>query len=122
MSRWSAPCSTPASSPRSRATAVASGAGRRNEVLRVLADDLLPKEVLARRTKAVFNNSYMTDHTHRFARRWSGAGIDHDLVDADTLRDAWLAEWPIPATAALLQAAWLGDPDLVPVATPASGG
>ena len=83
------------------------GAGDRTTVLRALASDLLPDEVLSRTTKATFNTCYMTTYTRAFATGWTGAGVDEALVDCSELQRAWLAERPIPATAALLQTAWL---------------
>jgi hypothetical protein len=83
------------------------GRGDRTAVLRSLVPDLLPDEVLARTTKATFNTAYMGRHTRAFAEAWTGDGVDHELVDADELRRAWLLERPMPPTAALLQAAWL---------------
>jgi hypothetical protein len=83
------------------------GAGSRTTVLRALAADLLPDAVLSRTTKATFNTCYMTTYTREFARTWTGAGVDDALVDCAELQRTWVAERPIPATAALLQTAWL---------------
>jgi hypothetical protein len=49
----------------------------------------------------------MTTHTRDFASAWTGTGLDDQLVDCGELQRAWLADRPIPATAALLQTAWL---------------
>jgi asparagine synthase (glutamine-hydrolysing) len=83
--------------------------GRRDRtaVLGALAADLLPDAVLSRTTKATFNSCYIASYSRRFAVSWSGDGVDTELVDTEQLRRAWLAERPIPATATLLQAAWL---------------
>jgi asparagine synthase (glutamine-hydrolysing) len=83
------------------------GVGSRTAVLRELASDLLPDEVLSRQSKATFNTCYMTTHTRDFASAWTGTGLDDQLVDCGELQRAWLADRPIPATAALLQTAWL---------------
>jgi Asparagine synthase len=85
------------------------GPGDRTAVLRGLVPDLLPDEVLARSTKAVFTNCYMTDPTRAFAAEWDGEGVDVDLVDADELRRCWLGEHQHALTAALLQQAWLAS-------------
>jgi asparagine synthase (glutamine-hydrolysing) len=85
------------------------GAGDRTAVLRRLVPDLLPDVVLARTSKAAFNRCYMASHTREFARSWDGAGVDTALVDPVELRRAWLAEWPVPVTGALLQQAWLAS-------------
>jgi asparagine synthase (glutamine-hydrolysing) len=87
------------------------GAGDRTAVLRALVPDLLPDEVLARTSKAVFTRCYMGRHTREFAEHWTGAGVDHDLVDVDGLRRSWLASRPAAPTAALLQQAWLATID-----------
>ena len=50
-------CSTPTSSTRWPATAACSGRGDRTAVLRALAPDLLPDEVLARTSKATFTGA-----------------------------------------------------------------
>jgi asparagine synthase (glutamine-hydrolysing) len=85
------------------------GPGDRTAVLRSLVSDLLPDEVLTRTSKARFNTCYMARHTQELARSWNGEGVDPGLVDVDELRRVWLSEWPAPATAALLQAAWLAS-------------
>jgi asparagine synthase (glutamine-hydrolysing) len=82
------------------------GRGGRTIVLRRLVPDLLPDEVLSRSGKARFNTCYMAGHTREFAEEWDGSGVDHDLVDAEALQRAWLAEWPSALTAPLLQQAW----------------
>jgi asparagine synthase (glutamine-hydrolysing) len=83
------------------------GPGDRTAVLRALLADLLPDEVLTRTSKAFFTRCYMARHTREFAARWTGEGVDHELVDAEELRRVWLSETPSPPTAALLQTAWL---------------
>jgi asparagine synthase (glutamine-hydrolysing) len=87
----------------------------RQELLRLLFQDLLPDQVLSRRSKATFSGVFWNRHTRAFAREWSGAGLDPSLVDPELLRSTW--EWEptgphaIPAnsfqSAAPLQAAWL---------------
>lgn len=83
------------------------GPGDRTAVLRELASDLLPDVVLARLGKASFNNAYMGRYSVDFARRWSGDGLDAQLVDVAELRAEWLGSKPSAPTAALLQQAWL---------------
>lgn len=85
------------------------GRGNRTDVLAWLASDLLPEAVLARRSKATFNEAYLGRHTVEFAERWSGRGLDGDLVDAERLRTHWRSEDPAGLTAPLLQQAWLHD-------------
>ena len=81
----------------------------RTDVLRRVGADLLPDHVLSRTSKATFTTCYMASHTRAFAEGWTGVGVDPELVDAEQLRAAWLAEQPTPPTAALLQAAWVAS-------------
>lgn len=83
------------------------GRGDRTTVLRWLVGDLLPDAVLSRTSKALFNDTFLTDHTREFARRWSGAGVDPELVDVGVLRERWMSEDFEGLAASLLQAAWL---------------
>jgi asparagine synthase (glutamine-hydrolysing) len=82
------------------------GLGRREQLLRLLAGDALPPELIARRTKAHFHYAYFRDASRAFARRWDGTGLDPELVDAEELRRAWLGRWPRGSSALALQAAW----------------
>ncbi len=95
-------------------TAVAHAAGfwgwtGRTATMRALFGDLLPREVLERRTKATFTNAVFTVHTREFARQWNGEGVDPELVDPEVLRDNWLSDFPHAPTMALLQQAWLAS-------------
>jgi asparagine synthase (glutamine-hydrolysing) len=83
------------------------GPGDRTATLQQLAGDLLPPQVLSRRTKAVFNRAYISNYSLRFAESWSGEGVDLELVDPDGLRRTWLDQPPHWMSAALLQQAWL---------------
>lgn len=85
------------------------GIGDRTEVMRFLFSDLLPDAVLARTTKAAFNETRWRSGEREFARTWSGAGIDHDLVDAELLRAEWLSERPHPLASYAIQGAWLAE-------------
>ncbi|MGH3903816.1 MAG: asparagine synthase-related protein [Pseudonocardiaceae bacterium] len=92
--------------------AVAAAAGfwgwtGRTTTMRYLFDDLLPRAVLERGSKAVFNNAVFTEHTREFARRWNGDGVNPDLVDPEALRENWLSASPHAPSMALLQQAWL---------------
>lgn len=94
--------------------AVAAAAGfwgwtGRTTTMRYLFDDLLPRAVLERRTKAVFNNAVFTEHTREFARLWDGGGVDPKLVDPEALRDNWLSDFPHAPSMALLHQAWLAS-------------
>jgi asparagine synthase (glutamine-hydrolysing) len=79
----------------------------RTATMRALFGDLLPREVLERRTKALFANAVFTRHTREFARTWNGSGVDTDLVDPEALRDNWLSPTPHAPSMTLLQQAWL---------------
>ncbi|WP_307849488.1 asparagine synthase-related protein [Qaidamihabitans albus] len=82
--------------------------GRTATMVRLFAD-LLPRAVLERRTKAVFTDAVFTEHTREFARRWTGSGVDPELVDPEVLRDNWLSASPHAPSMNLLQQAWLAD-------------
>ena len=78
--------------------------------MRALFADLLPDEVLARRTKAEFSEPMFGPLTRRFANDWDGhAGLDGRLLDADALRRVWSAPHPHALSATALQAAWLAS-------------
>jgi hypothetical protein len=79
----------------------------RAATMRGLFGDLLPREVLERRTKALFANAVFVRYTKEFARTWNGSGVDTDLVDPDALREIWLSEDPHAPSMTLLQQAWL---------------
>lgn len=83
------------------------GSGTRTDVLRILADTLLPPPLAARTGKAVFNRAYLGHTSREFARSWSGLGIDTNLVDAEGLRATWLEESAHWMSALLIQQAWL---------------
>lgn len=85
------------------------GLGGRQELLRLLAGDDLPREVLARQSKAHFHYAYFRGPSRAFARRWDGTGLDPKLVDPEPLRQAWLGRWPRGSSALALQAAWLAS-------------
>jgi hypothetical protein len=79
----------------------------RTATMRALFGDLLPREVLERRTKALFANAVFTRYTREFARTWNGTGVDTNLVDPEALRDTWLSTDPHAPSMSLLQQAWL---------------
>ena len=69
--------------------------------------DLLPDDVLARRSKAGFDAVFFNRHSRAFARSWDGSGVPAELVDAEALREHWLGEAPTAQTFTLLQWLWL---------------
>lgn len=86
------------------------GHGDRTATLRRLAADLLPDQVLTRRTKGNFTIAYLGAPTRSFVREWDGTGLDDNIVDVDRLRELWLGDSPPAPTASLVQAAWLACP------------
>ena len=74
-----------------------------------LFDDLLPADVLARPTKAHFNEAMWTDSARRFAHDWDGSGVPEECVDTDALRRHWQLAEPSAHSFTLLQAAWIAQ-------------
>ncbi|UFU02401.1 asparagine synthase C-terminal domain-containing protein [Ruania suaedae] len=79
----------------------------RTSLFRRLGSDLLPDEVLARRSKAAFNSSRWGERERAFAREFQPGGFDPDFVDEERLRAEWLSPRPHPASFFLAQMAWL---------------
>jgi asparagine synthase (glutamine-hydrolysing) len=69
--------------------------------------DVLPPDVLARRSKASFDSVFFNRHSRAFARTWDGTGAPAGLVDVEALRTHWLGAAPAAQTFTLLQALWL---------------
>ncbi|MDF1603438.1 asparagine synthase-related protein [Nocardioides sp. YIM 152315] len=90
------------------------GFNGRTSVMRALFSDVLPAALIARPTKAAFNLANRGEATTEFARGWDGSGVDHDLVDAERLREVWLSDRPTMASGLLLQQAWLASEGLLP--------
>jgi asparagine synthetase B (glutamine-hydrolysing) len=88
------------------------GFADRTEGMQALFGDLLPPEVLARRSKAGFDAVFFNRHSRAFARAWDGSGLPDGLVDAEALRAHWLGEAPTAQTFTLLQALWLARDDV----------
>lgn len=77
-----------------------------------LFGELLPPEIITRRSKAHFDQTFSNRFSREFITDWGGAGLDESLVDVEALRSAW-SEPPTPsATGLLLQTAWLASQDL----------
>jgi asparagine synthetase B (glutamine-hydrolysing) len=89
------------------ASATRLGPVSRTAAMRSLFAGLLPDDVLARSSKAVFNGAAMHRHARAFAESWDGSGVDHDLVDPERLRAEWLSEVPHAGSLALLQRAYV---------------
>lgn len=87
----------------------AAGPADRSSALGALFGDVLPEAVLSRRSKAFFDDAFISDHTRAFVRGWTGAGVDPSLVDLERLGEVWRADHPDPRSILLLQAAWLAS-------------
>jgi asparagine synthase (glutamine-hydrolysing) len=85
------------------------GFGDRSGALRAVFGDVLPRELIERRSKAEFGRAIWRGRALEFASRWDGSGVDPDLVDADRLRAAWAADNPAFGSATLLHGAWLAS-------------
>jgi asparagine synthase (glutamine-hydrolysing) len=111
----------------------------RAEALRAILGDLLPDDIIGRRTKATFDGAFWTRHAREFALSLSPEDLDSELVDGPAAIEYWRSEAgdpyaPVPS-ATLLQSIWLqrrapspvddgeqrvdGLADGVPVARPA---
>lgn len=91
-----------------------SGIGSRTEAMVRFFGDLLPPELLQRRTKAHFTRSVAAESTRAFVAQWDGSGVDTDLVDPDVLREVWSRDEPDFRSGMLLQQAalatgWMPD-------------
>ena len=85
------------------------GFGGRARTMQAIAGGVLPDELLDRQTKASFDAAYFGSASRRFAERWSGGGVDAELVDPEALRREWLEPVPDFRSALPLQLAWLHD-------------
>src|SRR4051794_29602958 len=91
------------------AAAPRAGFARRSEALSAAAGHLLPRDLVARRTKASFDGMFFHDHSRALAREWRGGGVPVDLVDEPALRDHWLAGAADPHSLTLMQSVWLAS-------------
>jgi asparagine synthase (glutamine-hydrolysing) len=105
--------------------AVGRAAGRgfagRTAAMRALFADLLPDELLARHTKASFDEVFFGSDSAAFARSWRGTGVPTDVVDVAALREHWDTGAPRPQTLTLLQSAWLAESAREGIDEPARG-
>lgn len=81
----------------------------REAAMRSVFSSVLPREVLARRSKARFNRVVFGEDSRAFVSRWTGDGVPADLVDPVALRRFWQAPVPHALSFALLQGAWLAS-------------
>ena len=89
------------------AVAARGGFADRTTGMRALFGDLLPDDVLARRSKASFDPVFFNRHSQAFARNWDGTGAPTGLVDGEALGAHWRGGTPAAQTFTLLQALWL---------------
>ena len=85
------------------------GFGSAQQLMTELFGDLLPEQLVHRRTKGVFTDPLWTPTARSFASQWSGEGVDPQLVDAAALRQHWLGDARNLLSTTLLQQAWLHD-------------
>lgn len=81
----------------------------RGEAMRELFDDLLPRELHSRSTKAQFDGAFWAEYSRQLVARWQGEGVDPDLVDVEILKDVWTSPSPDARSFTLLQAVWLAQ-------------
>lgn len=98
----------------------ARGWGGRSAVMHAIAANVLPDAILNRRDKATFNAVFFGEASRRFAREWTGGGVDEAVVDPEALREEWLADKPDTRAALPLQVAWLHDQGVRPDGTSTS--
>jgi asparagine synthase (glutamine-hydrolysing) len=79
----------------------------RGAAMRELFSDLLPPEILTRRSKSHFGGAFWSTHSRRLVETWDGEGADPAIVDNDALRAEWAKPKPDGRTFLLLQAAAL---------------
>jgi asparagine synthase (glutamine-hydrolysing) len=87
----------------------APGPASRTHAMRQLAGDLLPAEILERRTKGWYGDTWVAEPARAFARRFAGTGLDPALVDPAVLARTWRDDAGIVASASLLQSLWLAS-------------
>ncbi|HVF53263.1 MAG TPA: asparagine synthase-related protein [Actinomycetota bacterium] len=85
------------------------GMGTRSQVMVNVFSGWLPEEVLNRSDKGQFGEVFWGPRCRSFVRRWSGAGVDAEMVDPIALANVWAQPQPDARTYQLLQAAWLAS-------------
>lgn len=79
------------------------GVADRTHAFRIIAGDLLPEEVLVRKTKAEFTDAFWRPSSRALAGAWEGTGLDERIVSPDALIARWRSPVPPFASALLLQ-------------------
>jgi asparagine synthase (glutamine-hydrolysing) len=85
------------------------GIGDRDAATEMLFGDLLPSDVVHRRSKAILDGPFWNRYSRDFALHWNGGGVDATIVDHAALGREWLAPSPHACASTLLQAAWLSS-------------
>jgi len=85
------------------------GTGSRARGFESVVGDLLPHEVIWRRSKASFAAAFWTGRARAFVERWDGRGVDHENVDVDLLQAEWSRAAPDPHSFQQLHRAWLAS-------------
>jgi asparagine synthase (glutamine-hydrolysing) len=88
------------------------GLGDRFSMARRVAGGILPDELLVRSEGAKDRYAYVGEASRRFIGRWSGTGLDTEVLDVDVLRASWSADVFPWASAMLLQLAFVHDDGL----------
>lgn len=91
----------------------------RTAAMRELFGDLLPPELVARRTKSAFDSAFWNEHSRAFASDWDGNGLDQELVDVDALRRQWSSPKPDARSFLLFQTVALAQDPLSIAGQPA---
>lgn len=84
----------------------ATGFKGRSATMDWLFGELLPQEVINRKTKASFPH-YWGDASRTLAADWDGEGLDNRFVDRDALRRVWSSDRVDHRSALLIQSLWL---------------
>jgi len=85
------------------------GEGSRARGFGRIVADLLPHEILTRRSKAAFDGAFWARHTRAFVRAWDGSGLDGEVIDVEALRAEWSRATPDPHSSVQLHRAWLAS-------------
>lgn len=85
------------------------GFGDRTHLMEHLFGDLLPEQVISRRTKGGFTDPLWTSTAIHFAREWSGGGLLAEFVDNAALKRHWGESDRNLLSTTLLQLAWIRD-------------
>lgn len=90
------------------------GFSDRTEGVRRLFGDLLPRALVERRTKTLFDKVFWTERARSFARQWEGSGLPEEWVNPRELARHWSGSNPSVPSSTLLQAAWLAQLETAP--------